>query len=93
MISFLPFQEQILQYSGKVLSIDVPKERIFKSDACFKIADAMLISICKKWFSGYQYNFEVEISKKSTLVFKPKTIVVQNQSIVMKSKQEYGNDT
>ena len=77
------------------MSIDVPKERIFKSDACFKIADAMLISICKKYplISGYQYDFEVEISKKSTLVFKPKTIVVQNQSIVMKSKQEYGNDT
>ena len=67
-ISFLPFQEQILQYSGNVLSIDVPKERIFKSDACFKIADAMLISICKKYplISGYQYNFKVEIFKKST---------------------------
>lgn len=69
-ISFLPFQEQILQYSGKVSSINVPKERIFKSDACFKIADAMLISICKKYPLDnrirYQYDFKVEISKKST---------------------------
>ena len=64
----MPFQEQILQYSGKVLSIDVPKESIFKSDACLKIADAMLISICKKYplISGYQYDFKVKISKKST---------------------------
>ena len=58
----------MLQYSGKVLSIDVPKESIVKNDACLKIADAMLISICKKYplMSEYKYDFKVEISKKST---------------------------
>ena len=41
-------QGQKLVYVGKVMSIDIPKSRIFEHEMSLKIPDAMMKSLCEK---------------------------------------------